>query len=171
MIRRKYTTTQNKITSFLVGILVLSQIATATKMADQEALKDAARISEADDCAQNLYGLPLQTKAGHGSFPLVSKTGVATIWHDANDHRVVGIVSDLLAEDVKKVTGLQPESVIGTSLKADNAVLIGTLGKSSLIDHLAESGKIDIKEIRGRWESYLVAIVDPGLVFDSLRVF
>jgi hypothetical protein len=41
-------------------------------------------------------------------------------------------------------------------------VLVGTLGKSTFIDRLAEEGKLDAKGLRGKWESFLIATVkDP----------
>ena len=41
-------------------------------------------------------------------------------------------------------------------------VIIGTLGRSALIDRLARDGRLDVSGIRGRWESFLLQTVrDP----------
>ena len=39
------------------------------------------------------------------------------------------------------------------------AVIIGTLGKSPLIDRLAQGGKINVEAISGQWESFIIATV------------
>jgi hypothetical protein len=39
-------------------------------------------------------------------------------------------------------------------------VIIGTIGKSPLIDSLAGSGKINVAEIAGKWETFLIQVVE-----------
>src|SRR4029078_12183131 len=41
-------------------------------------------------------------------------------------------------------------------------ILIGTIGRSAIIDQLATAKKIDTSSIAGKWESYLIQVVaDP----------
>ena len=50
-------------------------------------------------------------------------------------------------------------------------VLIGTVGKSPLIDQLARAGKIDVSGIRGKWESFfLQTVANPLPGIDSALV-
>jgi len=35
-------------------------------------------------------------------------------------------------------------------------VLIGTLGKSPLVDQLVSSGKLDVHDVAGRWETFVI---------------
>ncbi len=43
-----------------------------------------------------------------------------------------------------------------------HAVIVGTLGSSPLVDELARAGKLDVKGLRGQWESFLITTVaDP----------
>ncbi|MCH5210872.1 MAG: glycosyl hydrolase 115 family protein [Oscillospiraceae bacterium] len=43
-------------------------------------------------------------------------------------------------------------------------VVIGTLGESKTVDALAASGKIDVSEIEGKWESFTIQNVDNTIV-------
>ena len=50
-------------------------------------------------------------------------------------------------------------------------VLIGTVGKSPLIEQLARAGKIDVNAIRGKWESFfLQTVTNPLPGVDSALV-
>mgnify|MGYP000859234409 CR=1 FL=1 len=42
--------------------------------------------------------------------------------------------------------------------------MVGTLGHSPLIDRWVKSHKMDVRKIRGQWESYLIDVVDGNLV-------
>ena len=58
------------------------------------------------------------------------------------------------------MTGVQPvfcktEEITGIGLP----VIFGTLGKASLIDQLASAGKIDVKKVKGKWETFGIAVV------------
>ena len=43
-------------------------------------------------------------------------------------------------------------------------MLIGTLGQSPLIDRLVTDGRLEARQIRGKWESFLITTVDGSLV-------
>ena len=101
-------------------------------------------------------GFPLVTeKPEAGYFPLVTANGVATICTDADDYPVVDITAGMLADDVERVTGKRP--TVCYELLKGTAVVAGTLGKSRLIDQLVNSLKIDVRGIRGKWESFIIA--------------
>lgn len=61
------------------------------------------------------------------------------------------------------MTGILPR-LVQTDEPAPASVLVGTLGKSPLIDRLVEAGKLDASSVSGQWESYLIATVDGCLV-------
>lgn len=42
-------------------------------------------------------------------------------------------------------------------------VVIGTLGKNPVIDHLVQEGKLDVTDIAGRWETFLLQVVEQPL--------
>jgi len=80
----------------------------------------------------------------------------------AGDHPgVVRAVRDLSA-DINRVTGVTPDVVLDQPPGQRDIVLIGTIGRSPLIDNLIASGKLDVHGIAGNWETSLEQVVtDP----------
>lgn len=105
------------------------------------------------------FATALQVVAKSASFPLSDKGKAAMIWTDSNDHKVVGITAQMLADDVMRVSDAKTSVCHAKSLKeisGDAVVLIGTIGRSAIIDELASKGKIDTKSILGKWESFIL---------------
>ena len=104
-------------------------------------------------------------------FPLIEKNTPIDIYVDGNDFKgLQRAVKDLQA-DIKNVTDVEPNIVNGTTGLKSKAVFIGTIGRSSVIDDLILKGKLDVNEIKGKWESYTLQVisnpvpnVDAGLV-------
>ncbi len=98
-------------------------------------------------------------------FPVVSTTGSpAVISYDDSDFPgVVRAIHDL-QNDIESVTGKK------TLIAAENEtpeyeIIIGTLGKSKVIDQLVQAKKIDLKDLNGKWESFVIATIEkpqPG---------
>jgi hypothetical protein len=65
-----------------------------------------------------------------------------------------------LQKDIERVTGAQPNIYLDTLNDSKECVIIGTIGKNLLIDRLIEQNKIDVTEIRGKWETYLIQVVE-----------
>jgi hypothetical protein len=107
--------------------------------------------------AQNIS---LKSNLQKGDFPLVSRDHTADIFISADDYKVVIIAAQDFASDVEKVTGLKPNIKSESSNPAKTLVIIGTLGKNTLIDNLIKGGKLDIAPIRSKWESYLIQTID-----------
>ena len=97
----------------------------------------------------------------------IAKNGqTATILLDEKDWSGVIRAANDLGDDVRKVTGT---AAAVTTVKdmadvKEGHIVVGTIGKSQLIDRLAKRGKIDVKAVRGQWESYLIDVVDGNLV-------
>jgi hypothetical protein len=104
--------------------------------------------------------------AAHGSFPLVAGGKAAPIAVSASDHPgVVRVVGDLQA-DVERVTGVKPAVATDDVPSQSDVVLVGTIGKSPLIDRLVAAGKLDVSAIAGKWETSLEQVVEnpmPGV--------
>jgi len=100
---------------------------------------------------------------GGKDFPLVVAHTAAGIRVDDGDFKVVHIAADCLAADIAAVTGAKPAIASGlTGLSSQPVVLIGTIGHSQPIDQLIRAGKLDVANITGKWESYVIATVtDP----------
>jgi hypothetical protein len=99
---------------------------------------------------------------GRGSFAIVRGNAATPIYVDAADYAgVVRAVHDLQA-DVRRVTGVTPAIAHETGALGAEAILVGTIGKSRVIDRLVREGKIDSGRIAGKWESFLIQVVrDP----------
>ncbi|HJQ35085.1 MAG TPA: glycosyl hydrolase 115 family protein [Pyrinomonadaceae bacterium] len=97
-----------------------------------------------------------------GDFALVSKGHAADVLVSSEDFKVVRIAADDLAADLERVTGVRPSVRTEAAGLSGPVVIIGTLGKSPFIDRLARERKFDASELRGKWESFLIATVrDP----------
>jgi len=106
-----------------------------------------------------------------GSFSLAQKGDVAALYVDSQDYPgVVRAVKDLQA-DVARVTNNTPKIVQEQTALGKNTVIIGTIGKSQIIDQLVKDGKIDVAPITGKWESFIIAVVvEPLPGVDSALV-
>jgi hypothetical protein len=92
-------------------------------------------------------------------FPIVSTKGAASVIHyDISDYPgVIRAINDL-QNDIDSVTGKRPELIVNGQ-SSEFEIIIGTLGKSKQIDKLVSSNKLDVKEIEGNWESFIIATI------------
>jgi hypothetical protein len=105
----------------------------------------------------------LTTSPGSGRFPLVAGGKAAPLVVSGSDYPgVVRVVNDLRT-DIESVTGVRPVVSVDQIPPHDEIVLIGTLGRSPLIDKLVSAGKLDVSGIAGRWETSLEQVVDHPL--------
>lgn len=106
---------------------------------------------------------PHLSDTNFNQFPLSTKSGTATIWTDSNDHKVVGITAQMFADDIERVCRAKTTVSNAKNLaeiKGDAVVIIGTLGKSAIIDKLASKGKINVTAIKGKWESFVYTTLE-----------
>ncbi len=105
----------------------------------------------------------VETSPSPGSFCLVQKGELAALYVDARDYvGVVRAVKDLQA-DIQRVTDQTAQVVHETGALGRNAVLVGTIGKSEVIDQLIKDKKIDVSRIKGQWESFLIQVVQTPI--------
>ncbi|WP_428938034.1 glycosyl hydrolase 115 family protein [Fontivita pretiosa] len=108
-----------------------------------------------------------------GGFALAQPDQTTTLYVDReNDYPgVVRAVHDLCA-DLQRVTGRTPGVVHDASRLSRQAVIIGTIGRSALIDRLIDQGRLDVSGVRGRWEAFVIQVLPepmPG-VSDALVI-
>ncbi len=101
----------------------------------------------------------IETAASAGCFPLVQKGQSARLVVATNDHPGVVRAAHDLQTDIARVTGVYPAFVSGDRALGNHVVIIGTLGRSALVDQLALEQKIDVAGIRGQWESFVLQVV------------
>lgn len=100
----------------------------------------------------------VQDKARPGDFPLVAHGQAARIVTDPADHDVVRIAAADLGADISAVTGARPGDAV--------QLWIGTLGRNGAIDRLVAGRRIDVRRLKGAWETFLIATVErpaPGV--------
>src|SRR5713226_199029 len=98
-----------------------------------------------------------------GDFQLVHGGRAADILVAPEDFKVVQIAAAALAEDVERVTGIKSRLRSEAKVLSARAVIAGTLGKSSVIEELVRTRKLDVRSLRGGWESFLIATVPNPL--------
>ena len=99
--------------------------------------------------------------ASPDNFPVV-RENAASLFVDAGDFPGVLRAAKNLVTDIHRVTGKDaPLTVDEKSLPA-HVIIIGTIGKSPILDRLAKAGKIDLTSIAGKWDSFFTQVVsDP----------
>ncbi len=106
--------------------------------------------------------MPVSETPISGSLKIAGSGQAAPIYYSTTDAAVVRIAAEALADDIERVTGIQA-TVSTAAPSASEAILIGTVGYSPLIDSLVSSGKIDVSAIQGKWEAYTAAVVEDPL--------
>ena len=86
----------------------------------------------------------------------------------AQDFPGVVRVAKLFQDDIFQVTSVKPELRLDELPKSGTVIIAGTLGKSELIDQLAASGKLNVADLKGKWETSLIQVVEnpfPGIKY------
>jgi len=94
-----------------------------------------------------------------GYFPLVSAGKSVSLFADQADHPGVIRAARDLQQDINRVTDIQP-SLLFTQPAEKEIVIIGTIGKSTLIDNLIASKKLDVSNVKDQWEASLIQTVE-----------
>ena len=109
--------------------------------------------------AETHQTLKVSSESGH--FPLYSKNRAATVVVAQGEPITVRRVATLFADDVERVTGCRPS----VSSKGDKgAVIIATIGHNAYVDGLIRKGRLDVSQIRGGWEQFVIREVDGRLI-------
>lgn len=95
----------------------------------------------------------------------ISESGKATsICFDKNEFPGVKRVLTYFQNDILAVSGSKPTFL--EVPEGEELIIVGTLGKSDAIKELIEAGKINTESIEGRWESFLIEVIEkpfPGV--------
>lgn len=98
-------------------------------------------------------------RASNSNFPVVAKSGAAPVLVSSDDWPGVQRAASDFVVDIQRVTGVKASltNVTGsaTNINKGAPVIIGTLGKSSLIDRVINATGLDVSLIRGQWEAFL----------------
>jgi len=99
--------------------------------------------------------------AGQPGVALAGGRGPARLLLDPREFAGVRRAAADLQADIGRVSGSRPALLQASTARpgSGDLVIVGTLGKSALIDRLAREGRIDATALRGKWEGYLVQTV------------
>jgi len=104
-----------------------------------------------------------------GSFALINNGKVASILISDNDWPGTIRAAKNLQSDIKKVSGIEP--LFLTDKAEGMPIIIGTIGKSKIIDDMILNGKISVGDIAGKWEATLIQVIkNPVRGVDSALV-
>lgn len=102
-------------------------------------------------------------KKGKGYFPLFENGKTASLFYGENDHAGVLRAIRNLQQDIARVTTAKPALLTGSARLTKTVVVIGTLGKNPVIDEWVKTGKLQVDEIQGKWESFIIQVVDDPM--------
>ena len=103
------------------------------------------------------------------TFSIVSKGKAVPILLSADDWPGVHRAASDFASDIEAVTSVKPtlrNVTANAHLNIPSAIIVGTLGKSSLIDQVVSHSKLDISSLNGSWEAFVAREVKnplPGI--------
>jgi hypothetical protein len=110
-----------------------------------------------------LLVMAISVMAQSKTFCIAKDGKTAAIVVDGQDWKGVVRAANDLGDDVRKVCGTASPVVNEMSSDKHN-IIVGTIGKSRVIDRLIKQKKLDIKPIKGRWEAYKICVVDDNLI-------
>ncbi|KAI0772419.1 hypothetical protein BD413DRAFT_545266 [Trametes elegans] len=124
------------------------------------ALAGSARAIGQDTC--------VTFESSLSTFPIVSDGEATPILLSVEEWPGVQRTAFDFAADIHAVTGVRP-ALKNVTLNASsfesgrsNAVIVGTLGKSLLIDEVVNRTNLDVSSIEGKWEAFLAKeVADP----------
>ena len=105
-------------------------------------------------------------EAGAGRLALVADGRPATLYADASDDAGVLRAVRNLRSDLARVSGGSVALELEALPFAGPAVIVGTLGRSALVDRLVAEGALDTTGVSGRWEAFVQQTVErpmPGV--------
>jgi hypothetical protein len=118
-------------------------------------------------CLHQSFGigsvLIVESNDSQGSFPIVQGANAASIFVETNDFAGVIRAAGDLQMDVARVAGVSPRIAHDRKDAGPDAIIIGTIGKSPVVDRLIREGKIDVREVTGKWESFVIQTVSKPL--------
>lgn len=102
------------------------------------------------------------SKQEPGCFALIENNKPIDVFVDNNDFKGLMRAATDLKDDIKSVTGVEPNIVNDPVVLKSRAVFIGTIGKNLVIDDLIQKKKLDVSKIAGKWESFSIQVIsDP----------
>ncbi|GGA83403.1 hypothetical protein GCM10008015_25250 [Flavobacterium palustre] len=97
------------------------------------------------------------TKAQNNDFTIVSEKQKAGILVEDKEPKVVHIAAKILADDVFSIIN---QRLNVSKNNAEITIMAGTIGQSKWIDNLVSKQKISITDVKGKWETYKIQVIE-----------
>lgn len=98
----------------------------------------------------------LTVNKNEGKFAVVENGVPSAILVSNSDFPGVVKIAGLFQKDLSRVAGQDAKLTIGDKPTAKNVIIVGTLGKSKLIDALIKKNKINVSALKGKWEQFFM---------------
>jgi hypothetical protein len=108
----------------------------------------------------------ISSEKGTGKFVISASKKSADLVINSNDWPGTIRAFKDLQSDIGKVTNAQPRLYLDKIPESQSVIIAGTIGKSTIIDNLVKNKKIDVTEVAGKWETFLIQTLDnplPGI--------
>jgi len=99
-------------------------------------------------------------KNERGAFPIITSSQTSVIYCDQNDDWLVHKAASLLQNDIAMVTGKKPGIISTLSSSNKNVIVIGTIDRSLLIEDLIQEKKLNVDNLKGKWETFKLQVVN-----------
>jgi hypothetical protein len=96
-------------------------------------------------------------------FTLFSAGKATTLFVSSRDYPGVIRALNDLKTDIYKVTETEPAVAFEKIPSEKEVVIVGTIGKSPIIDRLVQNRKLDVKDIAGKWETFIIQTIEKPL--------
>lgn len=110
--------------------------------------------------SQPTFGTEPFISVKNGIFTISASGESAPLLISSNDWPGVLRAFKDLRTDIGKVTTALPDIYTDKISKTSQVIIAGTIGKSELIDDLIKKKKIDAKDVAGKWETFLIQVID-----------
>lgn len=107
-----------------------------------------------------LFGQRPTTASGNTDFLLCASGKAAPLYAAATDYPGVLRALNDLRDDITRVTDTQPLVVTDKTPSGREIVVVGTVGKSALINQLVANKKLNADDIAGKWETFSIQVVE-----------
>lgn len=100
------------------------------------------------------------TQKSKNSFSLINNGNSAPILISSSDYIGVKKVANWLRDDIRKVSAIKTDIYIDQIPASKEIVIVGTIGKSEIIDRLISEEKINLDDTKNKWEKFIIETVD-----------
>ena len=77
--------------------------------------------------------------------------------------------AEKVAQDFEKVCGAKPE-IVETVCEEETVIFAATVGHSSLLEEMERQGRLDLADVRGKWEVFSISDMEKVRLTDRALV-